>query len=55
MNLFRLTLGRKIILAGFALAIIAMFAIDWGYHFHVGHVVRLAVGAAAFWLVADRF
>jgi len=54
MNLFRLNIWRKCILGGFALAVIAMFAIDWGYHFHVGHVVRLAVGAIALWLVADR-
>lgn len=54
MNLLRLNLWRKIILGGFLVAIVSMFAIDWGYHFHIGHVVRLGVGAAAFWLVVDR-
>lgn len=54
MNLLRLNIWRKIILGSFIVAIVAMFAIDWGYHFHIGHVVRLAVGAGAFWLVVDR-
>lgn len=54
MNLLRLNIWRKLVLVGFALSVVAMFTIDWGYHFHIGHVVRLAVGAAAFWLVFDR-
>lgn len=54
MNLLRLNIWRKMILVGFIVSVICMFAIDWGYHFHVGHVVRLAVGAVAFWLVVDR-
>jgi len=54
MNLTRLNLWRKIILASFIITVILMFAVDWGYHFHIGHVVRLAVGAFVFWLVVDR-
>ena len=54
MNLLQLNIWRKAILAGFVVAVAAMFAFDWGYHFHVGHVVRLFVGAVAFWLVVDR-
>lgn len=54
MNLLRLNIWRKLIIGGFAVAVLAMFTIDWGYNFHVGHVVRLFIGAAAFWLVVDR-
>jgi hypothetical protein len=54
MNLLRLNVWRKLILVSLAMSIFALFAFDWGYHFHVGHVVRLAVGAAALWLVVDR-
>jgi hypothetical protein len=54
MNLFRLNIWRKIILVCFVVTVIALFAFDWGYHFHIGHVVRLAVGALAFWVVVDR-
>ncbi|MGE4193249.1 MAG: hypothetical protein AB7E51_07650 [Pseudodesulfovibrio sp.] len=54
MNLLRLNIWRKCILVGFVAAVVLMFTIDWGYHFHVGHVVRLFVGAAAFWLAVDR-
>lgn len=54
MNLLRLNIWRKIILVSYFAAIIAMFAIDWGYNFHIGHVIRIGVGAAAFWLVVDR-
>jgi len=54
MNLLRLNIWRKIIIVSYVVALVAMFSIDWGYHFHIGHVVRLFVGAAAFWLVVDR-
>ncbi|MUM78446.1 hypothetical protein GKC30_12445 [Pseudodesulfovibrio sp. F-1] len=54
MNLLKLNLWRKIILVVFASSVVAMFAIDWGYDFHIRHVVRLAVGAMAFWVVLDR-
>ncbi|WP_319466761.1 hypothetical protein [uncultured Pseudodesulfovibrio sp.] len=54
MNLLKLNVWRKCILVGFVVSVAAMFGIDWGYHFHIGHVVRLAVGAAAFWLAVDR-
>ena len=54
MNLFRLNIWRKIIIGLFVLSLVLMFGIDWGYHFHVGHVVRMAVGLGAFWLVVDR-
>ncbi len=54
MNLLRLNIWRKIILVSFVATVIALFAFDWGYHFHVGHVVRLAVGALAFWVVVDK-
>ncbi|WP_272699850.1 hypothetical protein [Desulfovibrio sp. Fe33] len=54
MNLLRLNIWRKCILGGFVVALALMFTIDWGYHFHIGHVVRLFVGAAAFWLAVDR-
>lgn len=54
MDLLRLNIWRKIIIAGFFLSIALMFGLDWGYHFHIGHVVRLFIGAAAFWLVVDR-
>ncbi len=53
-NPFKLNIWRKIILVAFILSVILMFAVDWGYHFHIGHVVRLAVGALAFWVVVDR-
>jgi len=54
MNLLRLNIWRKLILASFALSVVALFAFDWGYHFHIGHVVRLAVGALVLWVVVDR-
>jgi len=54
MNLLRLNIWRKLILVSLAMSLVAMFALDWGYHFHIGHIVRLAVGAAALWLVVDR-
>lgn len=54
MNLTRLNLWRKIILAAFIVSVIIMFTVDLGYHFHIGHVVRLAIGAFVFWLVVDR-
>lgn len=54
MNLLRLNIWRKIILIAYVVSVVAMFAVDWGYHFHIGHVVRLAVGALAFWVVVDR-
>jgi hypothetical protein len=54
MNLLRLNIWRKCILGGFLAAVVLMFAINWGYHFNIGHVVRLFVGAAALWLVVDR-
>lgn len=54
MNPLRLNIWRKCILVGFVAAVVLMFAIDWNYHFHIGHVVRLFVGAAAFWLAVDR-
>ena len=54
MDLFRLNIWRKIILGLFVLSLALMFGIDWGYHFHIGHVVRIVVGLAAFWLVVDR-
>lgn len=54
MNLTRLNLWRKIILAAFIASTVLMFAVDWGYHFHIGHVVRLFVGAFVLWLVVDR-
>jgi len=54
MNLLKLNIWRKIILVGYVVSIIAMFAFDWGYHYHIGHVIRIGVGAAALWLVVDR-
>lgn len=54
MQLLRLNIWRKIILVAFAASVVAMFTLDLGYHFHIGHVVRLAVGALAFWVVVDR-
>ena len=54
MNLLRLNIWRKIILGLLLGGIILMFGFDWGYHYHIGHVVRMAVGAAALWLVVDR-
>ena len=54
MNLLRLNIWRKCILAGFVLSVVLLFSIDWGYHFNVGHVVRLFVGAVALWLAVDR-
>ncbi|MDD3312587.1 hypothetical protein [Pseudodesulfovibrio sp.] len=54
MNLLRLNIWRKCILAGYVLSLVVLFAIDWGYHFNVGHVVRISVGAIALWLAVDR-
>jgi hypothetical protein len=54
MDLLRLNIWRKIILACFAATVFVMFAFDWDYHFHIGHVVRLAVGGLALWVVVDR-
>jgi len=54
MNFMRLNLPRKIILVLFAASILLMFAVDTGYHFNVGHIVRLFVGAFVFWLLVDR-
>ncbi|WP_157917353.1 hypothetical protein [Pseudodesulfovibrio profundus] len=54
MNLLRMNIWRKLILGGYVLSIIGLFAIDWGYNFHIGHVVRITIGAAAFWLAVDR-
>ena len=54
MNLLRLNIWRKCILVGYVVSLVLMFTIDWGYHFNVGHVVRLFVGSAALWLVVDR-
>lgn len=55
MNLLKVNKWRKFLIATFVLLLIVMFGIDWGYHFHVGHIVRLSVGFGAFWLVLDRF
>ena len=54
MNLLRLNIGRKIIIVSYVVGMAAMFGLDWGYHFHIGHAVRMFVGAAAFWIVVDR-
>ncbi|ADU62710.1 MAG: hypothetical protein KUA35_13305 [Pseudodesulfovibrio sp.] len=54
MNLLRLNIWRKIILFAYVAGVVAMFTLDLGYHFHIGHVVRLTVGALAFWVVVDR-
>ncbi|BCS87090.1 hypothetical protein [Pseudodesulfovibrio sediminis] len=54
MNLLRLNIWRKLIIVGYVVALAAMFGLDWGYHFHIGHAVRLFVGAAAFWVVVDK-
>lgn len=54
MNLLRLNIWRKLIIVGYIGALLALYTIDWGYNFHIGHAVRLFVGAAAFWLVVDR-
>ena len=54
MNLLRFNIWRKCILAGFALLVVLMFTIDWGYHFNVGHIVRMGVAAIALWLAVDR-
>lgn len=54
MNVLRLNIWRKIILVSFVLSIIGLFAFDWGYHYHIGHVIRIAVGAIALWLVVDN-
>ena len=54
MNLLKLNIWRKFILAGFALGVFIMFAFDWGYNYHIGHVVRLGVAAGCFWLAVDR-
>lgn len=55
MDLLKLNVWRKLILVVFVASVVAMFTIDWGYAFHIRHVVRLAVGAMAFWVVVDRF
>jgi len=54
MDLLNFTIWRKIIVIGYVVALAAMFGLDWGYNFHIGHAIRLFVGAAAFWLVVDR-
>lgn len=54
MNLLRMNIWRKLILGAFVFGVFIMFAFDWGYHYHIGHVVRMAVGAAAFWLAVDK-
>jgi hypothetical protein len=54
MNLLRLNTFRKIILVLFVASVLFMFFVDVGYHFHVGHVVRLFVGAFVFWVLVDR-
>ena len=54
MNLLRMNIWRKLIIVAYVLSIVAMFGIDWGYHYHIGHVVRLGVGAVVFWVVADK-
>lgn len=53
-DLLRLNIWRKIILIVFALSVAAMFLVPTGYHFHIGHVVRLFIGAFVFWLLVDR-
>lgn len=55
MNLLRLNAWRKGIALVFIVAVVAMFTVDMGYHFNVGHVVRLGVGAFVFWILVDRF
>ena len=54
MNLLRLNIWRKILIGLFVLSIVLMFGLDWGYHFHIGHVVRIFVGLAAVWIAVDR-
>lgn len=54
MNLLRINKWRKFIIASFIVCLVAMFGIDWGYNFHVGHIVRLVVGMGAFWLAVDK-
>lgn len=54
MNLTRMNLWRKIILGVFVVSATVMFTVDMGYHFHIGHFVRLALGAFVFWIVVDR-
>ena len=54
MNLLRLNIWRKALIALFVLSIVLMFGLDWGYPFHIGHVVRIFVGLAAVWIAVDR-
>lgn len=54
MNLLRFNKWRKGILAATVLSLVLMFSIDWGYHFHIGHAVRLLVGAFCFWIFVDK-
>lgn len=54
MNLFRLNVWRKAILIGYVLGLFILFGFDWGYNYHIGHAVRISVGAAAFWLAVGK-
>ncbi|CCH47641.1 SpoIIIAC/SpoIIIAD family protein [Pseudodesulfovibrio piezophilus] len=54
MDLLKLNIWRKIIIIAYIVSLLAMFLIDWGYHFNIGHVIRLGVGALVFWVVVDR-
>ena len=54
MNLLKLNVWRKIILVSYVLSLIILFCFDWGYHYHIGHAIRLGVGAIALWLVMDK-
>lgn len=54
MNLTRLNIWRKLIIVAYVLSLLAMYGLDWGYNYHIGHAVRLFVGAVVFWVVVDR-
>ncbi len=54
LNLTKINIWRKLIIVGYIASLLAMFGLDWGYHYHIGHAIRLFVGAVVFWVVVDR-
>lgn len=53
-DLLRLNRWRKLIIVAFIASLALMYLVPTGYHFHIGHAVRLFVGAFVFWVVVDR-
>ncbi len=54
MNLLKLNIWRKLIIVAYVASLLALFCLDWGYNYHIGHAIRLFVGAVVFWVVVDR-